>query len=249
MKGLFTAMTVLTALPLNRRMAASDEDLARSTLFFPVVGLMIGFLLMAVTQWLSPILSPGPLSAVLLAVSILLTGGLHLDGLADLCDGLAAGGGRERILSVMKDSHVGAFGVMGLVIVLLLKYSLFLEVIHQGWFRSFLIMGVLSRWAMVLAAFSGRYAREEGTARPFIGQIRRSWFIGSTGITVGFAWIIFKGPGLLALLPVFLFVFLFLHYLKLKIGGLTGDALGALNEITEILVLLLITIAAPFMEL
>ena len=249
MKGLFTAMTVLTALPLNRRMAASDEDLARSTLFFPVVGLMIGFLLMAVTQWLSPILSPGPLSAVLLAVSILLTGGLHLDGLADLCDGLAAGGGRERILSVMKDSHVGAFGVMGLVIVLLLKYSLFLEVIHQGWFRSFLIMGVLSRWAMVLAAFSGRDAREEGTARPFIGQIRRSWFIGSTGITVGFAWIIFKGPGLLALLPVFLFVFLFLHYLKLKIGGLTGDALGALNEITEILVLLLITIAAPFMEL
>jgi adenosylcobinamide-GDP ribazoletransferase len=249
MKYFFTAMTVLTALPLNRHTAASDEDLARSTLFFPVVGFMIGFLLMAVAQWLSPILSPGPLSAVLLVVSILLTGGLHLDGLADLCDGLAAGGDRERILSVMKDSHVGAFGVMGLVIVLLLKYSLFLEVIHQGWFRSFLIMGVLSRWAMVLAAFSGRYAREEGTARPFIGQIRRSWFIGSTGITVGFAWIIFKGPGLLALLPVFLFVFLCLHYLKLKIGGLTGDALGALNEITEILVLLLITIAAPFMEL
>lgn len=249
MKGLFTAMTILTALPLNRHTAASDEDLARSTIFFPVVGFMIGFLLMTVTQWLSPILSPGPLSAVLLVVSILLTGGLHLDGLADLCDGLAAGGGRERILSVMKDSRIGAFGVMGLVIVLLLKYSLFLEVIHQGWFRSFLIVGVLSRWAMVLAAFSGRYAREEGTARPFIGQIRRSWFIGSTGITVGFAWIIFKGPGLLALLPVFLFVFLFLHYLKLKIGGLTGDALGALNEITEVLVLLLITIAAPFMEL
>jgi adenosylcobinamide-GDP ribazoletransferase len=66
---------------------------------------------------------------------------------------------------------------------------------------------------------------------------------------VGFAWMIFKGPGLLVLLPVFLFVFLFLHYLKLKIGGLTGDVLGALNEITEVLVLLLITIAAPFMEL
>ncbi|MBI3812457.1 MAG: adenosylcobinamide-GDP ribazoletransferase [Nitrospirae bacterium] len=249
MKGLFTAVTVLTALPLNRRMAASDEDLARSTLFFPVVGFMIGFLLMAITQWLSPILSPGPLSAVLLTVSILLTGGLHLDGLADLCDGLAAGGGRERILSVMKDSHVGAFGVMGLVMILLLKYSLFLEVIHKGWLRSFLMMGVLSRWAMVLAAFSGRYAREEGTAKPFIGQIRRPWFIGSTGITMGFAWIIFKGPGLLALLPVFLFVFLFLRYLKFKIGGLTGDALGALNELIEVLVLLLITIAAPFMEL
>lgn len=249
MKDLFTAMTVLTALPLNRHTAASDEDLARSTLFFPVVGFMIGFLLMAITQWLSPILSPGPLSAVLLVVSILLTGGLHLDGLADLCDGLSAGGSRERILSVMKDSRIGAFGVMGLVIILLLKYSLFLEVIHQGWLRSFLMMGVLSRWAMVLAAFSGRYARENGTAKPFIGQIRRSWFIGSTGITVGFAWIIFQGPGLLVLLPVFLFVFLFLRYLKLKIGGLTGDALGALNEGVEVLVLLSIAIAAPFTEL
>lgn len=241
-------MTVLTALPLNRHAAASDEDLARSALFFPVVGFMIGFLLMVITQWLSPILPPGPLSAVLLVVSILLTGGLHLDGLADLCDGLAAGGNRERILSVMKDSHVGAFGVMGLVIVLLLKYSLFLEVIHQGWLRSFLMMGVLSRWAMALAAFSGRYAREEGTARPFIGQIRRPWFIGSTGVTVGLAWMIFKGPGLLALLPVFLFVLLFLHYLKLKIGGLTGDALGALNEGVEVLVLFLIVMAVPFME-
>jgi adenosylcobinamide-GDP ribazoletransferase len=249
MKGLFTAMTILTALPLNRHTAASDEDLARSTIFFPVVGFMIGFLLMTVTQWLSPILHPGPLSAVLLVVSILLTGGLHLDGLADLCDGLAAGGNRERILSVMKDSRIGAFGVMGLTVVLILKYSLFYEIIGKGWLRSFLMMGVLSRWAMVLAAFSGRYVREEGTARPFIGQIRRPWFIGSTGITVGFAWMIFKGPGLLVLLPVFLFVFLFLHYLKLKIGGLTGDVLGALNEITEVLVLLLIAIAVPFMEL
>jgi adenosylcobinamide-GDP ribazoletransferase len=249
MKTFLTALSVLTALPLNRLTAISDDDLARSTLFFPVVGFMIGFLLMGVTQWLSPILSPEPLSAVLLVVSILLTGGLHLDGLADLCDGLAAGGGRERILAVMKDSRIGAFGVMGLVIVLLLKYSLFLEVIRHGWLRSFLIMGVLSRWAMVLAAFSGRYARDEGTARPFIGKIRRPWFIGSTAITVGFAWVIFKGPGLLTLLPVFLFVLLFLQYLKSKMGGLTGDALGALNEGVEVLVLLLIVITVPFTEL
>ncbi|MBI5198184.1 MAG: adenosylcobinamide-GDP ribazoletransferase [Nitrospirae bacterium] len=248
MKDLLTAMSILTALPLNRRMAASDGDLARSTLFFPVVGFMIGFLLMGVTQWLAPILSPEPLAAVLLVVSILLTGGLHLDGLADLCDGLAAGGGRERILAVMKDSRIGAFGVMGLTMVLLLKYSLFLEVIRHEWLRSFLIMGVLSRWAMVLAAFWGRYARDEGTARPFIGQIRRSWFVGSTGMTLGFAWMIFKGPGLLAVLSVFLFVFLFLRYLELKMGGLTGDALGAINEMIEVLVLLLIAFAAPFLE-
>jgi adenosylcobinamide-GDP ribazoletransferase len=146
----------------------------------------------------------------------------------------------------MKDSRIGAFGVMGLVIALLLKYSLFLEVIRQGGLRSFLIMGVLSRWAMVLAAFSGRYARDEGTARPFIGHIRWPWFIGSTAITVGFAWMSFKGLGLLALLSVVLFSWFFLYYLQLKIGGLTGDALGALNEAIEVLVLLLfVTVSHP----
>jgi adenosylcobinamide-GDP ribazoletransferase len=244
MKGFFTAVTVLTSLPLNRGMAASDEDLARSTLFFPVVGFIIGFLLMAIAQSLSPVLSAGSLAAVLLAVSLLLTGGLHLDGLADLCDGLAAGGGRERILAVMKDSHIGAFGAMGLVIVLLLKYSLFQDVIRQGWLRSFLLMGVLSRWAMVLAAFWGRYAREEGTARPFIGQIRRPWFVGSTGITLGLAWMIFNKSGMMPLLPVILFVLFFIRYLKSKIGGLTGDTLGALNELVEVIVLLFIQITA-----
>lgn len=247
MKDLFTAMSILTVFPLNRHTAASDEELARSTLFFPVVGFIIGFLLMAATQWLSPMLPPGPLAAVLLAMSMLLTGGLHLDGLADLCDGLAAGGDRERILSVMKDSRIGAFGVMGVVIILLFKYSLFHEVIRQGWVRSFLLMGVLSRWAMVLAAFSGRYARAEGTARPFIGRIGWPWFIGSTAITVGFAWMMLKGPGLLALLSVVLFVLSFLYYLQWKIGGLTGDALGALNEVIEVLVLLLIVTAGRSM--
>lgn len=248
MKGLFTAMTVLTALPLNRHRAASDEDLARSAFFFPVVGFMIGFLLMVITQWLSPILSPGPRSAVLLVVSILLTGGLHLDGLADLCDGLAAGGNRERILSVMKDSHVGAFAVMGLVVVLIFKYSLFYEVIMQGRLNAFLIMGVLSRWAIVMAAALGRYAREAGTARPFIGRIGWRQCIGATVIAMGLAWFILKGPGLLLGIVVFLFVLLFNRFLTSKLGGLTGDALGALNEITEILVLLMIVSTVPFME-
>lgn len=245
MKNLFTAMSVLTALPLRRHTAVSDEDLARSTLFFPVVGFMIGFLLMAVTWWLSPILSPGPLAAVLLVMLILLTGGLHLDGLADLCDGLAAGGSRERVLSVMKDSHVGAFGVMGLVMGLLLKYSLFYEVIGQGRFKSFLLMGVLSRWAMVLAALFGRYARANGTAKPFIGRIGWKRGVGTVVIAIALSWLILKEVGLLALLLVFLSVLVFNRFLESRVGGLTGDALGALNEITEVLVLLFILTVTP----
>jgi adenosylcobinamide-GDP ribazoletransferase len=246
-RAFFTAVSVLTILPLDRQRRISEEALVGSAAYFPVVGLCIGGFLMAASRWLSPLLAPEPLAVILLLLSVLVTGGLHLDGLADLCDGLAAGGNRERILSVMKDSRVGAFGVMGLVIVLFFKYVLFLEVFHQRAFRSFLIMGLLSRWAMVLAAFSGRYARDAGTAKPFIGQVRWLSFVGSTTFTAGVVWMLFKGPGLGVFVSVGGVAELFLYHLKLKIGGLTGDGLGALNELVEVMVLLLIlTISHSF---
>lgn len=241
MRSFFTAIGTLTIVPFNHAMIASERDLGRSVLFFPMVGLALGAFLMGMAQLLGPILSPGPLAALLLAVLALLTGGLHLDGLADLCDGLAAGGGRERILSVMKDPHVGAFGVIGLVIVLILKYALFGEMIRRGWLTAFLVMGLLSRWAMVLASFFGRYARESGTAQPFIGQIRRPQCAAATGIALAFTWLILEGAGLLAASLVFLGVLVFNRFLESKIGGWTGDALGALSEVVEIGVLLFIS--------
>jgi len=121
---------------------------------------------MVLNQFLLLVFSPGPLAAILVLVLILVTGALHLDGLADLCDGLGAGRDPEHALVVMKDSHIGAFGAVSLISVLILKYSLFYEIITNGLFSAFLLMGVLSRWAMVQAAFFGRYARETGTARP-----------------------------------------------------------------------------------
>ena len=248
MSALLTAFSVLTILPLNRGASGSERDIVPSVLFFPLVGLVIGGLLMVMTRALQPILSPGPLAAVILLTAIVITGGLHLDGLADLCDGLAAGGSRDRMLSVMKDSHIGAFGVMGLVIVLILKYSLFFEVMTKGRLNSFLIMGLLSRWAMVLGMTFGRYARENGTAKPFIGRVGWRRCVTATATVIGFSWWILTGPGLLIVLLVLLSVLLFNQFLKRRIGGLTGDALGALNEVTEVVVLLCIVAVVPFME-
>ncbi|WDT81929.1 MAG: adenosylcobinamide-GDP ribazoletransferase [Candidatus Manganitrophus sp.] len=169
MRSFFTAIGTLTIVPFHHSMIATERDLGRSVLFFPVVGLAIGAFLMGLAQLLGLILTPALSAALLLLALVLITGGLHLDGLADLCDGLAAGGGRERILSVMKDPHIGAFGVIGLVIVLILKYALFGEMIRRGWLTAFLLMGLLSRWAMVLASFfegmperAGRRSRSSG---------------------------------------------------------------------------------------
>lgn len=249
MRALRVAVSLLTVLPFDRDRTTSGKDLARAPLFFPVVGLFVGGALMVLVQSLRPFLAAGPLAGVALLAQLLLTGGLHLDGLADLCDGLAAGGGRERILAVMKDSRVGAFGVIGLVVVLILKYSFFGELIGKGRGAVFPLAGLLSRWAMGLAAALGRYARENGTAKPVIGQVGWKRAAGMTGMTVALAGWLFGGAGLLAALLVFLTVLAFVRFLDVKIGGLTGDALGALNEVTELLVLLAaILLPAPWAE-
>lgn len=247
MRSLLAAIGTLTIVPFGHSRCAPERELGRSVLFFPLVGLAIGALLMGTALLLGPVLTPSVVAALLLVVSALITGGLHLDGLADLCDGLGAGGDRRRILSVMKDPHVGAFGVIGLAIVLILKYALFGEMIRRGWTASFLVMGLLSRWAMVLASFIGRYAREAGTAAPFIGQIRWPHCAAASALAVGPTWLISKEVGLIAALLVFLSVLIFDRFLGSKIGGWTGDTLGALNEIVEVGALLFVSVAEGFM--
>ncbi|NOY83847.1 MAG: adenosylcobinamide-GDP ribazoletransferase, partial [Nitrospirae bacterium] len=172
MKAFFSALSTLTVLPVPRRFHQCDEkSLAASVVYFPVVGLFVGVLLVGLLYFLKAIFPPLVLAAVLLFVLVMLTGALHLDGVADLADGLGAGGAPERMLAVMKESQVGAFGVIALVLVLLLKFSLFFEIIDKGRWLDFVLMTLLSRWAMALAAFLGKYPRVAGTGLAFIGKI------------------------------------------------------------------------------
>jgi adenosylcobinamide-GDP ribazoletransferase len=109
-------------------------------------------------------------------------------------------------------------------------------------------MGVLSRWAMVLAAYLGTYARERGTAQPFIGKVSMGQILGATIISLILIFAINVGVGIISLSLVFLLVLLFKQFLYSKIGGLTGDSLGALNEISETLVLLSVLVSDAFLE-
>ena len=147
---MIAAISTLTCIPVGCYLSISDEDLTASLLYLPLVGLLIGGLLAAIARYLNPIFSPLPLAALLLFVLVLLTAALHLDGLADLCDGLGCGEGQARMLSVMKESQIGAFGVIALAMILLLKFSFFYEMIDKGALSGFFLMGLLSRWAMVL---------------------------------------------------------------------------------------------------
>ena len=120
--GFFAALQFLTSIPVPWRREVSPEALGRSTAYFPVVGLIIG-LILAVLNWLlSHILPPAVVNALLLVALVVITGALHLDGLADTCDGIAGHKPVEDRWRVMRDSHTGAFGVIGVVLVLLVKY-------------------------------------------------------------------------------------------------------------------------------
>jgi len=245
-KAFFSALSTLTIVPISRRFQCDEKNLAASVVYFPFVGLFVGVLLAALAYFLKPILSPLPLAAILLFVCVILTGGLHLDGVADLADGFGAGGSSERMLAVMKESQIGAFGVIALVLVLLLKFSLFFEIIEKGRWLDFMLMALLGRWAMALAAFLGKYPRVAGTGLAFIGKIRRGQILIATGFTFLFVVLVLGVSGLGAMAFVGLTTVSFVSFLKRKLGGMTGDGLGALNEKVEILVMLFLLVIPPF---
>ncbi len=241
MRSLLLALSFLTTLPVGAR----PGDPARALRWFPLVGGVIGMVLVAVDALARPVF-PLPLrSVIVLAASWLLTGGLHLDGLADTFDGLAAGGDRKRALTVMRDSRIGSAGATALVLTLLLKLGALLEL--EGGVRSMaLLMGpVIGRQAMVIMLSVHPYAREDGLAGGFFGH-GKGELIWSLLLTAGLslaAWYVWGGGvGLLVGATVALSgAWLLGRHIARRIGGMTGDTLGAVGELTEVLWLLAVT--------
>src|SRR5512138_473083 len=162
MRLYFTALQFLTIIPLPFTVRWREGDLGRSMACFPLVGLTIGALLVGLDLCLAPIL-PRPVADLLLVAELsLVTGVLHLDGLADVCDGLAARGGRERFLAVMKDSRIGAAGAAGLALGLLLKYQALVQLPVAGKREMLMLFPLLARAAQVQMAVGARQARPDG---------------------------------------------------------------------------------------
>ncbi|MEW6026017.1 MAG: adenosylcobinamide-GDP ribazoletransferase [Planctomycetota bacterium] len=247
MKSLLVALQFLTPIPVKLK-SVDPKDMARSMRYFPLIGLAIGLLMVLVKS-----LSFGPLdfSATVTATLVLLTltalsGGLHLDGLSDMCDGFYAGRSREEIVKVMRDPHIGVMGVIGIVFILLLKWSVLssLPLAMPHYSNIALIMvPFLSRWAMVIMAFANPYApvASEGTARPFVDNLTRKDVIISTAITLAATLVLSFISGnftwfFLVIIPIIVMMAMTI-ICKRILGGITGDILGAVNEITEVAVL------------
>lgn len=235
------ALGFLTVLPVGRNLPCDGPLLARSMALFPAVGLLLG-LLLALSNWALQLILP-PLVAAPLLVALLawLTGAMHLDGLADLADGLAGGQDRESRLRIMKDSRIGAIGAVALVLLLLLKVLAIHSLPAPLQSPALVLMPAAGRWLQVVLAALCAYARPEGgTGGAFVENVGAPQVL-YAGLTLALAALVLFGlKGLGVLLGLGLLAVWLLRLCNSRLGGVTGDALGAATELAEVAGLLLV---------
>jgi adenosylcobinamide-GDP ribazoletransferase len=235
MRNLRAAFGLLTILPFHLPDDWRAGDSGRAAVWYPWVGLVIGALVWLTLQGALIIFPPLPAGALALAAWAALTGGLHLDGLADCCDGLFVTAARERRLEIMKDPQTGAFGVIGLILILLLKAAALASLAPSMSF-AIVLSAVLARWCILPAALSPA-ARPGGLGADFASGLRRGSIVVSALLPFGLA-LACGSRGLIALLAGSLAAVIVVLFARARLGGVTGDVFGLLVEVVETTVLL-----------
>jgi adenosylcobinamide-GDP ribazoletransferase len=243
MKDFLQALSFLTILPAGQPPFPEEKKLARSMAFFPLVGVLIGLLLAIAYFLFSFLFSKSLVLWLTLGCLALLTRGLHLDGFADTIDGFAAGGPKEKILEVMRDSRIGAFGVVGLILLIGAKYLALEQIAGPSIPYSLIIMAVMGRNSMVWVCYRSPYARSSGgLAKPFAENLTNREMIISSASAFGIGLLLLGVDGMMIFLGIGLFTLAFRIFFLKKLKGITGDILGAANELSELLCLALLII-------
>ncbi len=243
-ESFFSAVRFLTIIPIPESWCGDESDFHKSPEWYPLVGLLIG-LVMVVADLIFCWLLPVPVASVLLLlVMIAVSGALHLDGLADSADAFFSSRGREKMLEIMKDSRSGPMGVTAIVLVLLLKLMLLIS-LPDGWrWQAILLMPLVGRCSLSVVSSWLPYARQEGTA----AFTNNSFNWSRVGIIFGVLFVVtlslLGGAGLFVVAILSLSLWLLGHYSLRKIGGFTGDTLGATCELMELLPPLCVIILA-----
>lgn len=249
--GLFSAIKFLTVFRLPWPKNEKAEDVGRSTRWFPLGGLVIGLILAGLNWLFNLFLQPVVSNGLTIVALVLITGAMHLDGLADTFDGLAGNKSPEERWKVMHDSRSGAFGVVAVVLLLVMKFFL-LNTIPGDMIAPVLVLTpVMGRWSMAYAISAFPYAHKEGLGKAFKDAASRRGLSIATLITLVLAVLLTWWAGLryyylagIVVLVIWLFVTLLAIWFKNKFAGLTGDTYGAVNELAETGTLLLFSIIA-----
>jgi adenosylcobinamide-GDP ribazoletransferase len=205
-----------------------------------MVGLVVGGILFGIDCGLSLVLPSVVVNALLIAALVILTGASHLDGFIDTCDGLA-GDSPQRRLEIMSDSHVGAFGIVGVCCLLLLKYVALLSLPDTLRLAGLLLMPMLSRWTMTYAIFAFHcVSKTSGLGQTFKQQASWKRLTMATLIALVTATVLIKWQGMVLMAGVWIIILGVGYFLRSRLGGLTGDTYGAINELAEVSVLILL---------
>jgi len=259
-KNFMIALQFLTIIPIRISKVYDEADIAKSASSFVLVGLLQGLLLIAVSFALSLVFHEELVIALMLLFLVFMNGGFHLDGLSDTFDALSvkstgnADEDRQKRLGIMKGSTAGPIGVTAIIFVLALKYLALKGVFHMSYFTLYstlLFMPVISKWTMVASMFHGVSARKDGLGKIFLDRVGGREFAFSTILLVilmAVFYIVFIqfAPqtqyifNIVLLILMYLFCRLWILICNRKFGGLTGDSLGALSEITELIFLFMV---------
>jgi adenosylcobinamide-GDP ribazoletransferase len=231
------ATQFLTRLPVNPIEEFSTDRLAASTVFFPLVGLLVGAGGVLLHLVLSPYANGSVVVVVILIYLVAVTGGLHEDALADAADGFGGGWEREQVLAIMRDSRIGTFGAIALVLSLLGRF-VFLTNLPVQRFSAYLVAGqVLSRWTTLALAYFLPAARVGSSqAGPLAQKISAGSLLIGTILAAGIVGIFLRQRAAWLLLVALGMVVLTGAYYRRRIGGVTGDCFGATIQITELAV-------------
>jgi adenosylcobinamide-GDP ribazoletransferase len=236
-KALILGLQFLTRLPVNICVDYDRKNLTKSTFYFPFIGMLIGSIA-AIVYYVFSFINKD-IAAICTVLSLVVTtGGLHMDGLSDTADGFFSSRPKEKILDIMKDSRVGAFGVIAIVMDLLFKYVVIKSMDTNRAMVYLILSSGISRTMVAMFFSFGESPRKGGMGDMLINKDSKKYFIVSAIMFILIGTFMAKYNFLIVLLIVIAFSLLFMRYSYKVIGGVTGDVFGANAELCEILALL-----------
>ena len=240
----FTALMFYTRIPCPKNIIHDPDYLNKASRYFPLIGWIAGGISFIVF-YLSTFLFSNEIAVVLSMIAgILVTGAFHEDGFADVCDGFGGGWTKEKILLIMKDSAIGAYGAIGIVLLFLLKFQSLVQLLTEA---NSIVIGLLlfvsahalSRLAAVSIVFTHEYSREDASSKskPIAQNFTWREVVGAFffGLLPLFALSFCYAQMLLVVIPVFLFRYFLARYFQKWIDGYTGDCLGATQQVCEVI--------------
>lgn len=234
MRSLLAAIQFLTVLPFPSGFICGEKELRRSVIFFPAVGALIGGVVALFALGIGMLFPALPASVLIVILMLALSGCLHMDGLADTADGFLSARPKERVLEIMKDSRIGSMGVVAIVSVLVLKIACLASTPEALSRRVVFLMPLAGRCMLVLGMALGPYARPQGGLASAFGRPHWTATALALAVLAGGGWLLLGWTGIVATMLTLITTALLSRWSQRKIGGFTGDTLGAACEIAEV---------------